>query len=363
MMFFNQRPIAESYSDAIDVPHDGLALAIHESMCEYEIEIAGKLPVALSNVYEMYICDTTHTTEEKVALFEGVLGDAWAKIKAFFKKIAAKIKSWWNNVMKYLRTFFSSNKKFLEKFKDELKSKTDIDKFTFTGYTYKNRKDIDTVQKEVESTMQTAKTEFDRASTGKLDYNAYKDENKKAKKKIDSNWMKLAKGEKPDAGDELSGSTSKFQDAFKKHVRGSADKQNLKIGEKGGLTVDDMIAYMEDESETMSTIKNTASEVSSAADDYADWIDTAVSNANKNVDDTKTKSENDAVIRGASEVAKYALSYGTAGCTVLKDLYTEIISQSSSVLRSLARYTPSKENYNISYNNGTSLLEAFSAGF
>ena len=364
MMFFKQRPISESCNDGIEtVEHDGLALAIHESMCEYETEISAKLPVAISNVYEMYICDTSRTTEQKVALLEGVLGDAWEKIKAFFKKIAAKLKSWWNSVVKYFQTVFSSNKKFLEKFKDEIEGK-DTEKFTYTGYEYSGLKRMEAVDTEVNAmiTLATnAAKEFgNKASDKKEDKpDDWKQAEKDEKKKMDIIAMKIAKNDSDYDG---KGNTSKFKEAYIKSVRGSSEKKEIKNFSKG-MSVSDMIDYLENGDDKLSDVKQLNSDVTSAADDYADAIDTLRGKVKDSNSEADAKTEANKALTCAANVMKYSLSYGTAACDATKQLLTEIIGQSSSVLRSLARYKPTEESYIPSRGNGTGLLEAFSAGF
>lgn len=363
MMFFKQRPISESYHGGIEtVEHDGLALAIHESMCEYETEISAKLPVAISNVYEMYICDTSRTTEQKVALLEGVLGDAWEKIKAFFKKIAAKLKSWWNSVVKYFQTVFSSNKKFLEKFKDEIEGK-DTEKFTYTGYEYSGIKKMDAVDNIIKEIINQANASTKAAgdNADKFDDKVpdWKQAEKEKKKEMDQIAMKIAKG---DAGYEGKGNASKFKDSYIKSVRGSSEKKEIKNFSKG-MSVSDMIDYLENGDDKLSDVKQLNSDVTSAADDFADAVDTLRGKIKDSSEDAAVKTEANKALTYAANVMKYSLSYGTAACDAQKQLLSEIISQSNSVLRSLARYKPAKENFMPSSNNGSSLLEAFSAGF
>ena len=369
MMFFKQRPISESYHGGIEtVEHDGLALAIHESMCEYETEISAKLPVAISNVYEMYICDTSHTTEQKVALLEGVLGDAWEKIKAFFKKIAAKLKSWWNSVVKYFQTMFSSNKKFLEKFKDEIESK-DTEKFTYTGYEYSGLKYMDTVKTSVSNsikealdskkTVEDALKGYTQGSENTKAIEDFKQAEKDAKKRIDTDMMKTAKNDNTYDG---KGNVSKYKESYIKTVRGHSEKREIKNFSKG-MSVSDMIDYLENGDDKLSDIKDLNSEVTDAAEEYADAIDSLRSKVKDSSSEADDKTLANKGVTYMANVMKYQLSYGTAACDASKQLLSEIIDQSNSVLRSLARYKPAKENYTPSSNNSTSLLEAFSAGF
>ena len=357
MMFFKQKPIAAAVSESVNVEHDGLMEAIHESMCDYEYEIAGKLPVAMSNVYEMYICDTTKTEDQKLALMEGVMADAWEKIKAFFKKIAEKLKSWWNSAVKYFQTIFSSNKKFLEKFKDEITGK-DTAKFKFTGYTYEGHAKLNDVEKTVQGWIGSAKSNFQALSNlDSTKYDEYKDKCKKAKADMDSAAMKFAK----EGGDSKSGNVSKFKAGIIKTVRGGSEKKEI-VGFKKGLSLNEMISMMESGGDKIDNLKELATSVSDAADEYADLVDIAKSKLDKSLSGTE-KSHASSIISAAADVAKYSLSYGTAACDAAKSLTSEIISHSSSVCRSLARFTPAKESYGPQIGNKTSLLEAFSAGF
>lgn len=354
MMFFNNRPIG-SASSSVEVEHDGLALAMHESFCDFEADIKGAIPKALSNVYEMYITDTTHTVEQKTAVLEGVMGDAWEKIKAFFKKIAEKLKSWWNAALKYFQTIFSSNKSFLEKFKEDISGK-DGSKFSYTGYTYDSKKSGE-VMKKVNTAVKDAEGVFDRLS--KLtDSEAEKvDENvKNEKKSIDKTWLGLIKDNVE------SGNVSKFKEALKKDWRGSKDKQEIK-GFKKGLSVSEMITLMEDGGDMVTNLKETADNIASASEDYADKVDSMVGKFRASEEDATKRANYSKIVTGASTVAKYTLSYATAALDVMKSETQEMISQSSSVLRSFARYKPAKESYAPSTGNHTSLLETYAAGF
>lgn len=57
------------------------------------------------------------------SVLEGVIGDAWRKIKEWFKKLWEKIKQWANKLKMYIYSFFMDSQKFLTKYSDELDDK------------------------------------------------------------------------------------------------------------------------------------------------------------------------------------------------------------------------------------------------
>ena len=64
------------------------------------------------------------------AVMEGMLGDAWGRLKSAMQKLWEKIKAFFHSAIQYFDAFFKSAKDFAEKYEDEIKDK-DLDKFKF----------------------------------------------------------------------------------------------------------------------------------------------------------------------------------------------------------------------------------------
>ena len=357
MMFFKNKPVTD-IGAAPEIEHDGLNLAMHESFCDFE-KIKGMIPTALSNVYEMYVLDTNQTTAQKTAVLEGVLSDAWEKIRSFFKKIAEKLKSWWNAAVKYFQTIFSSNESFLKKFKEDISGK-DGSKFSYTGYEFKGTgaAEVTAAAKKSNESSKKAFDEMVKLASG--DLQKAKDESsdkvKEKKKEIDKIWMGLVK-----KGADT-GNVSKFKEALEKGILGGEKKEI--IGFSKGLSVSQMIDLLENGGDTLSELKDIANDISENADKYADEVDSMVGKFRQGEEDATKRSNYSNLITAASTVAKYDLSYATAAVDVVKATLSEKISQSSSVLRSFARYKePTKDSYTPSTGNKTSMLEAFAGGW
>ena len=295
-------PVAE-----VEVAHDGLALAVHESFVEIE-GVNGTLPVAMSNVYEMWAMDDTRTVEEKQSVMEGVLSDAGTKIKNFFKKLAEKIKAWWKSVVKYFQTIFSSNKNFLDKYGDELRGK-DTSDFSYEGHKWNPKTAGDMLEKAVKFAAG-----FNLSLDGQLKLT---DE----KKKIDS-----ALGAK---------SPSDFCTKLRKEA-GAERKSTIK-NFSGVASVGEMIDYVSDGgNKDIERLEEVSSQMSAALDKRGDEI----ADAMEKVKDDVNKTANYRVLLGAT---KYAFSYATQSLSAAKGLYASVISEYSGVLRALARHTSKEE--------------------
>lgn len=339
MMFFGgARPIG-GYSK-YDVPHDGLALAMHESFCDWEC-FQGQTKIMMANMYENWIMDTKHSESEKIAMYEGVLGDAWEKIKSFFRAIAEKIKSWFNAAIKYFRTVFSSNSEFLKRYKEEIENKED-EKFQFKAHKWDW--DIADKQKDVaKKILDEAISEFQKAAaaiTRKEDAETAKSnrssDTKIAKKNIDGEMYRGLKG--ADAGN---GGMSKYKTAFAKAINGGEPKDCKGFGSKS-LSKDKMIEFMENGSDKTSEISDLASDITDKASSIADEVDKVVGERTK--DDSSDKSTWSSAMNAAADVVKYRLSYATATANVYKEQLSMCINECSSVLRSFARYSVKEES-------------------
>lgn len=363
MMFMGgARPINGGYSRE-EVPHDGLALAMHESFCDWE-DYLGKSEIMMANMYENWILDTQHSAEQKQAMYEGVLGDAWEKIKSFFRKIGEKIRSWFNAAVKYFQTVFSSNKAFLDKFKDEIEQK-DGDKFEYKAHVW-DWKVGDAAVGNSKAAIDAAKAAFT-AATGKVKAaagggvssmnevgKASVTEFKEEKKKIDAAMYK-------GIGKEGTGGMSKFKAALTKAINGGEAKEIKGMGKKG-LSLSEMIDFVENGSDKTSAIKDFADDISNASSDYADEVDKLVNEQTKS--DTTDKSAWHKAINAAADVARYSLSYATAAADVYKSELSTCINECSSILRSFARYSVKESGSGYRQRRGdVSLMEAWTSNW
>jgi len=363
MMFMGgARPINGGYSRE-EVPHDGLALAMHESFCDWE-DYLGKSEIMIANMYENWIMDTEHSAEQKQAMYEGVLGDAWEKIKAFFRAIRDKIKSWFNAALKYFQTMFSSNKAFLNKFKDEITGK-DGEKFEYKAHIW-NWSKADSLTADAQKCIDEAKTNFNAvvglvkddasrtevASAGK----GAQDFVKNAKKKMDQIMYAGLK-----EGNSGNGGISKFRSSLAKLINGGEAKEIKGMGKKG-LTRDQMIDFVENGSDKTSNIKDFADAISQASSDFADEVDKIVGEQTK--DSTTDKSNWHKGINAAADLGRYSLSYATAAADVYKSELSTCISECSSILRSFARYSVKESGSGYRQRRGdVSLMEAWTSNW
>jgi len=294
----------------VEVEHDGLALAVHESFVEIE-EVNGIIPVAMSNVYEMWAMDDTRPMDEKKAVMEGVIGDAGEKIKNFFKKLAEKIKAWWKSVVKYFRSIFSSNEAFLDKYEEELKRKGgDAGDFKYEGHEWK----VEKADKMVGDAIAYAKA-FKIATTeaGKLNL---KDE----KKKVDEHFSAKSPSDYCDKIREAAG--GKRKKTIKGFSAASVETMIETVKENGNKAIEGLEEH--------------ASDLASLLDDKGREFDSAI----KDAKDDSAKVGDLRVKLGAT---KHAISYATQGVSTAKKLYAEAISEYSGVLRSLIRFTTKAE--------------------
>lgn len=358
MMFMGgARPINGGYSRE-EVPHDGLALAMHESFCDWE-DYLGKSEIMIANMYENWIMDTQHSAEQKQAMYEGVLGDAWEKIKSFFRKIGEKIKSWFNAAVKYFQTMFSSNKAFLDKFKDEIETKDDS-KFEFKAHKWdwaagsKAKGNSADVIKDAKEGFTKAVELIKKGAGISNEADNISSWVKERKKQIDE---KMYSG----IGKEGSGGMSKYKTALTKQINGGEAKDCKGFGSKS-LALSEMIDMVENGSDKLSEIKDFASDISDATSDYADDVEKIVSEQTK--DDATDKSKWNKAVNGAADVAKYALSYATAAADVYKSELSTCISECSSILRSFARYSVKESGSGYRQRKGdVSLMEAWTSNW
>ena len=331
-------------TESFEIEHDGLAMAMFESSREFS-ELQGGVPVALSNVYEMFVTDTSKTEEQKTAVLEGVMSDAWEKIKNFFKKIADKIRAWFKSVIKFFQTIFMSNKKFVEKFKEEILGKNSS-KFTYQGHNWHNQNDsfvnkFSAADSKVEAAFKLAEEASKTGREMKSENTAYKIADKK--KEIDQ-----ALGVKS-VGDMTTKMTKEITGGDVREIK------NFSV-----FNVSTMIKIIEDGKETIDNFKELADGVSETAESYSDKIDKLRSAYESKNEDAAERSNFVAYANNAASVGKYLLSYQTAHINKWKELSQKMISECSSALRSFARYKPAKEDYIPEGASGSqSLLEAY----
>lgn len=70
-------------------------------------------------------------------LLEGIIGDAFNKLKEGFKKFLAKIKAWFAQVKKFFKVLFMNGKELVDKYGDEITKKAaSIKGFKYKGFKY-----------------------------------------------------------------------------------------------------------------------------------------------------------------------------------------------------------------------------------
>lgn len=403
MMFVGSKPLSSiSNNNNIEVPEDGLALAIHESNMDW-IQFQADQEIAVSNMYEHWIMDRGHTDEQKQAVYEGVISDIFEKIKKFFKFIAEKIKKWFQAVLKYFKTAFMSDKDFITKYKEELEGKED-EKFQFSAHkwdfdgvgkkmfeiakTTKNyisglHKTItkwdawkalgDTITKEKEGEPEVATASLKRIETY---VNGIIMENsndlaskmnaavKAEKKKVAGQFLAAVRGAEGvgNIGQlaEGSGSESKFKEAFGKSLRGGEKKSCKGFGSGKSLSLSSMIEYVENQDDKLSEIKDLASEISDTASECSDNVDTIVADWKSKNSTATSSDESDVrkVVKGYSEICRTYLNYSQYTCQVYESELKDCIRECSSILREFARYNAeTKESYRPRRNTSSSLIE------
>lgn len=324
------------------IEYDGLAVAIHESMCDFETDVHGTIPMVLSNVYENFVADNTKTIEEKTVLLEGVITEAFGKIKDFFLRIWNQIKSWFASAVKYLQTIFMTNKQFISKYGSELEGK-ESGKFTYKGYDW-NPSALNTFSSKLDSSGKEPKKAFEEA---------VKTINKSKDVAATSKGYSVEEHKK--AIDRAIGSrgVGNFKTELMKAVRGRSEKHDI-TGFKVA-SVKEMIEVITEGREAMAVMKEFTTLAQDNIASYADEIDKCRNAAEK--DSATDRSNKMTYVNNAATVAKYHISYAVAFLDVAKSTTKEMISEYSGVLRSFARYSPKKEEYELDDKAGTPVTE------
>ena len=336
-----------------NVPEDGLDYAIHESFVEFE-QLRSKTAIAFSNVYEADMLDSTKDSVEKEAVFEGLVGDVFEKIKEFFKTIGQKIKSWFMNVKRFLESYFMNNKKFVEKYRNELTSK-DLSKFTFDGGHEWNLEDIKKFQDKAAAgtnvATDRAKKLQDRAKNDADDFN--KTENGVEDKKFF--------GEK-DVEEEIDkavgfNNVGKFKEAMVKELR--KEKNPLK-----NVNIQKIIEYVTDKKETLSGIEENFETIKETCDTAIEDIGKFEGDLSKNkFDDTeegkKKKARNSTITTFAKRVAdwhRHALGYQQAVASTNYSLVKQRAGEAMSICRAVLSYKPANESWSAARESSTATI-------
>lgn len=341
MLFKNMAAKKDVLDNTQVIEVDGLVEAIHESMCDFESNVHGAIPMILSNVYENFVVDNTKTVEEKTVLLEGVITEAFGKIKDFFLRLWNQIKSWFASAVKYLQTIFMTNKQFISKYGSELEGK-ETGKFTYKGYDW-NPSALNTYSSKIASAGKEPKKAFD---------DAVKTINKS--KDVAATSKGYSVDEHKKAIDRAIGSrgVGDFKTELMKAARGRNEKHDI-TGFKVA-SVKEMIEVITEGKEGMALLKEFSTVAQDNIASYADEVDKCRSAAEK--DSATDRSNKMTYVNNAATVAKYHISYGVAFLDVAKNITKEMISEYSGALRSFARYSPKKEEYELG-GEGTPVTE------
>lgn len=335
-----------------NVPEDGLDYAIHESFVEFE-QLRSKTAIAFANVYEADMLDSTKDSAEKEAIFEGLVGDVFEKIKNFFKELGQKIKSWFMNVKRFFESYFMNNKKFVEKYRNELTSK-DLSKFSFEGGHEWDMNKIAKFGGGAKKALDVAKTKstqlFNIAKT-KGGFASYQDDAKTFDDRGVKDYIDKCAGYK---------GTAKFNEAIEKEVKGK--EKTLK-----NINIQDIIDNVTEMKEAIETIEEWIENVNNGCDDAIEAID----KLKDQISDTKIEDDDDgskkaAKSRGttfASRVAgwyKHALGYSQALASKSQALTKERAGESMAICRAVLSYKPAKESWSVTReSSAASILDSY----
>ena len=334
-----------------NVPEDGLDYAIHESFVEFE-QLRSKTAIAFANVYEADMLDSTKDSAEKEAIFEGLVGDVFEKIKNFFKELGQKIKSWFMNVKRFFESYFMNNKKFVEKYRNELTSK-DLSKFSFEGGHEWKLEKIGDFRKKAEDGMKVAERH-----AGVLLGMAEKDSFNKNEDK--HGWDDSFVKEKIDKAVGYKG-TGKFNEAMEKELRGK--EKTLK-----NVNIQNIIDYVTDMKDRLSDIEDDIEKIEKACDDAVEKVDDLkdkASNAEIKDDDEKgtKKAKKSTATTLAGRVAgwyKHALGYHQAVASKNQALTKERAGEAMSICRAVLSYKPANESWSATRESSTaSILDSY----
>jgi hypothetical protein len=330
-----------------NVPEDGLDYAIHESFVEFE-QLRSKTAIAFANVYEADMLDSTKDSAEKEAIFEGLVGDIFEKIKNFFKELGQKIKSWFMNVKRFFESYFMNNKKFVEKYRNELTSK-DLSKFSYDGGHEWKFGEI----KKFEAAAGKALAVVENREKAML---KYAKEDKFNKQEDNSGWDDNKVKETIDRVVGYKG-TAKMNEAIDKAVRGK--EKTLK-----NINIQDTIDNVVEMKDRLSSIQDNIEKMDDLCEKAVAAIDKFKDEANDakaETDDAKSKKSTATTL--ASRVAgwyKYIFGYMNAVATREHALTKECAGESMSICRAVLSYKPANESWSATRESSTaSILDSY----
>ena len=332
-----------------NVPEDGLDYAIHESFVEFE-QLRSKTAIAFANVYEADMLDSTKDSAEKEAIFEGLVGDVFEKIKNFFKELGQKIKSWFMNVKRFFESYFMNNKKFVEKYRNELTSK-DLSKFSYDGGHEWNLEEIGSFKDKVEKGFAVVDN-YTKAMLKFSQKDAFK------KQEDMKGWNEQHVKERIDDAVGYKGS-GKFKEAMEKELRGK--EKTLK-----NVNIQNMIDYVTNMKDRLSSIEealDTVEENCETAIDAVEKFKDAASEAKVADGDEKGKATKSTATTLAGRVAgwyKHALGYAQALASKDQELTKQRAGEAMSICRAVLSYKPANESWSATReSSAASILDSY----
>lgn len=162
-------PVFEGYSAEVN----GDILAIQESWEDHMavIEAIHELDMAEIGLRsDLKTLQESGATAEEIsqreaefeAVTEAAVGNAWAKIKAFFTKLWGKIKAFFKSIVAQFDAIFKNSENFIKKYEGDLK-RVDLTGFKFKMYDYTN---IDAAKFMELDVSKEAKEMLDKAHAG-----------------------------------------------------------------------------------------------------------------------------------------------------------------------------------------------------
>lgn len=296
------------------------------------------------------------------ALLEGMIGDAFTKIKEGFKKFLAKIKAWFAKVKKFFQVLFMNGKELAKKYGDEINKKsTKGFKYKGFNYTIKTGNDlVEAVSSGVADEINKLLGDMTPEAVLSLDSNAQdarlkgisKTETAADGKAISVSIKSNVKG--------LTGDTSStdYQDKLVKEIAKVSDYSDLSetIGEKyrNGDTEKILIEDFEanDPSEMIDFLKSFDKAIKDANNEEKAF-EKDVNNVVKALDKISSKTDKNeqtgvtTSYKLASKISKFisaALAVRKTACDKKVAIYKEINSSWTSVLKSFVLKKEVKES-------------------
>lgn len=296
------------------------------------------------------------------ALLEGMIGDAFTKIKEGFKKFLAKIKAWFAKVKKFFQVLFMNGKELAKKYGDEINKKsTKGFKYKGFNYTIKTGDDlVEAVSSGVADEINKLLGDMTPEAVLSLDSNAQdarlkgisKTETAADGKAISVSIKSKVKGLTEDT------SSTDYQDKLVKEIAKVSDYSDLSetIGEKyrNGDTEKILIEDFEanDPSDMIDFLKSFDKAIKDA-NDKEKAFEKDVNNVVKALDKISSKTDKNeqtgvtTSYKLASKISKFisaALAVRKTACDKKVAIYKEINSSWTSVLKSFVLKKEVKES-------------------